>query len=60
MPDLTRRLDPDHRQEWWEIYYSDIHVGRIIERAVRETPSACERANSGWLRQLSNCGTVAG
>jgi hypothetical protein len=36
MSALTRRRSPDRRQECREIYYSDIHVGRIIERAVRK------------------------
>ncbi|HEV3270725.1 MAG TPA: hypothetical protein VGZ93_00920 [Candidatus Methylacidiphilales bacterium] len=32
MPELTRRRSPDHREEWWEIYYGDIHAGTISER----------------------------
>jgi hypothetical protein len=32
MPELTRRRSPDHREEWWEIYYGDIHAGTIAER----------------------------
>ena len=32
MPKLTRRSS-DHREEWWEIYYGDIHAGTISERA---------------------------
>jgi hypothetical protein len=32
MPELTRRRSPDHREEWWEIYYGDIHAGTISMR----------------------------
>jgi hypothetical protein len=33
MPAVTRRRSPDHREEWWEIYYGDIHVGAISLRS---------------------------
>lgn len=33
MPALTRRREPDRHQECWHIYYGDIPVGRITERA---------------------------
>jgi hypothetical protein len=29
MPALTRRRDPDARQESWLVYYGDVHVGSI-------------------------------
>ena len=32
MPVLTRRRSPEHRQEYWLIYYGDVHVGTIAER----------------------------
>src|SRR5260370_40736342 len=32
MPELARRRSLDHRQECWQIYYGDIHVGSIVER----------------------------
>jgi hypothetical protein len=32
MPELTRRRSPAHREEWWEIYYGDIHAGTISMR----------------------------
>jgi hypothetical protein len=33
MPALSRRLDPDVRQECWLVYYGDVHVGTIGIRA---------------------------
>jgi hypothetical protein len=33
MPELTRRRSPDRHQERWLIYYGDVHVGTIGERA---------------------------
>jgi hypothetical protein len=32
MPELTRRRDPDTRQETWLIHYGDVRVGVIAER----------------------------
>jgi hypothetical protein len=32
MPPLTRRHDPDARQESWLVYYGDVHVGTIALR----------------------------
>lgn len=32
MPTLTRRRQPDHRQECWLTYFGDIHAGTITER----------------------------
>ena len=29
MPALTRRRNPDARQESWLVYYGDVHVGTI-------------------------------
>jgi hypothetical protein len=29
MPTLTRRRDPDSREEAWLIFYGDVHVGTI-------------------------------
>jgi hypothetical protein len=29
MPPLTRRPDPDSREEDWLIFYDDVHVGTI-------------------------------
>jgi hypothetical protein len=29
---LTRRRSADHRQQWWNIYCGDVHVGTIAER----------------------------
>jgi hypothetical protein len=37
MPALTRRLDPDVRQECWLVYYGDVHVGAITERSGNPT-----------------------
>ena len=31
MPALTRRRDPDARQETWRIHYTDVHVGTIAQ-----------------------------
>ena len=33
MPVLTRRRSPDAQQETWLVYYGDLHVGTISERA---------------------------
>ena len=33
MPTLTRRLEPDRHQETWHIYYGDVPVGTIGQRA---------------------------
>src|SRR5450755_2063498 len=33
MPALTRRRDPDIHHECWHVYYGDVHVGTIGERA---------------------------
>ena len=33
MPTLTRRRSPDAQQETWLVYYGDVHVGTISERA---------------------------
>ena len=35
MPALTRRRNPDARQESWLVYYGDVHVGTIGLRAIR-------------------------
>src|SRR3954471_3540934 len=32
-PNLTRRREPDRQQETWQIYYDDVHIGMIGERA---------------------------
>jgi hypothetical protein len=32
MPELTRRRNPDARQETWLIYFGDVRVGTISER----------------------------
>jgi hypothetical protein len=32
MPTLTRRRDPDARQETWHVHYGDIRVATIAER----------------------------
>jgi hypothetical protein len=32
MPILTRRRDPDVRQESWLVYYGDVRVGAIAKR----------------------------
>ena len=32
MPELTRRRCPDAREEFWHIYYGDIHAGTIAIR----------------------------
>jgi hypothetical protein len=34
---LTRRLDRNCAQETWRIYYGDVHVGTISERAGNPT-----------------------
>jgi hypothetical protein len=31
MPALTRRRDPDARQETWRIYFGGVHVGTIAQ-----------------------------
>src|SRR5579871_5979330 len=33
MPSLTRRRDPDARQERWRVYYGDVRVGTIGMRS---------------------------
>jgi hypothetical protein len=33
MPSLTRRRDPDSREEAWLISYGDVHVGTIGQRS---------------------------
>jgi hypothetical protein len=33
MPDLTRRRDPEAHQKTWHVYYGEVHVGVIGERA---------------------------
>src|SRR5690349_12552541 len=33
MPQLTRRRDPEARHECWQVYYGDVQVGTISERA---------------------------
>jgi len=34
MPQLARRRDPEaHHQETWHVYYGDVRVGTISERA---------------------------
>jgi hypothetical protein len=37
MPALTRRRDPDAREEAWLIYYGDVHVGSIGIRSDNPT-----------------------
>jgi hypothetical protein len=32
-PNLTRRRESDRHQETWQIYYDDVHIGTIGERA---------------------------
>src|SRR5271169_4580925 len=32
MPELSRRQSPHHRQQCWEVFYGDVHVGTIAER----------------------------
>lgn len=32
MPELTRRLDPEAREECWHVYYGDVRVGTIAKR----------------------------
>jgi hypothetical protein len=32
-PNLTRRSQPDRHQGTWQVYYNDVHVGTIGERA---------------------------
>jgi hypothetical protein len=44
MPALTRRSDPDARQESWLIHYGDVHVGTIAARSGN--PSDTDRW--GW------------
>jgi hypothetical protein len=33
MPALTRRRFSETREECWHVYYGDVHVGTITERA---------------------------
>jgi hypothetical protein len=33
LPALTRHRSADHRHNCWHIYYGDVHVGTIAERA---------------------------
>ena len=43
MPQLTRRCDPNTTQETWGVYYGDVQVGTIAERAGksgRQSPVA--------------------
>jgi hypothetical protein len=39
MPVLIRRRSPHHRQQCWEVYFGDVHVGTIAERTGNPTPS---------------------
>ena len=32
MPELTRRLSTDAREECWHVYYGDVHAGTIAIR----------------------------
>ena len=31
-PALTRRREPDFREECWRVYFGDVHAGTIMER----------------------------
>jgi hypothetical protein len=44
MPQLTRRREPNTTQETWGVYYGDVQVGTIAERAGK-----------GQLRPFVNC-----
>jgi hypothetical protein len=37
MPQLTRRRDPNTTQETWGVYYGDVQVGTIAQRAGNPT-----------------------
>jgi hypothetical protein len=37
MTALTRRRDPDSREETWRIFYGDVHVGTISMRSGKPT-----------------------
>ena len=36
MPSLTRRRDPDADQETWQVYFRDVRVGTVSERAAAD------------------------
>jgi hypothetical protein len=40
MPALTRRRDPDARQETWLIHCCDLRIGTIAERVGNPTGSS--------------------
>jgi hypothetical protein len=42
MPALTRRRNPDARQESWLVFYGDVRVGTIAIRSGN--PDACKKA----------------
>ncbi len=51
MPELTRRLSTDAREECWHVYYGDVHAGTI---AIR-TGIPPDEDPWGW-----NCGFYPG
>ena len=40
MPELTRRRDFESRQECWDVYYGDVHVGTITIRSGNPNDTA--------------------
>jgi hypothetical protein len=48
MPTLTRRSDPDARQETWHVHYGDIRVGTISERVGNPTSTAHWQLSCGF------------
>jgi len=57
MPELTRRRSPDHREEWWEIYYGDIHAGTIAERTGNTARQYYPRCHSTLSKMLFDPGS---
>jgi hypothetical protein len=49
MPELTRRLSPDAREECWQTFYGDVRVGTITKRVG--TPN--DKPRWGW-----SCGFI--
>jgi hypothetical protein len=56
MPSLTRRRSDNPHQVTWHVYYGDVHVGTIGERAgVRSTSiNRGQRKAAEWTRRLSD------
>ena len=57
MPTLTRRRDPDAREEAWLIFYGDVHVGTIGKRTEADFREyRRHRASHAWMRAMWDAG----